>query len=369
MSQYRPTVLTVSLSAIANNFGLAKVVTQGKAKQMAVVKADAYGHGMIPVAKRLVQEGADALAVATVDEGIALREAGILAPALVMGGTCRDALVEAVSRHLAITVFDADTLRRLDQAARRLDTVAHAHLKIDTGMSRIGVRGDRALEDLLDEWAQTKHVKMEGIFTHFANADGDPAFTALQNHRFMEAVHAVHSRRFQPLAHAAASTGMLAGPAYWHDMVRPGIMLYGAEVTHRFAGLRPAQTLSTYPVRDEWIEAGDTVGYGRTFRAERRTRVMTLPVGYGDGYPRILSNKADVLVCGKRAPIIGRVCMDQLMIDVTDIPEAGLRSEAVLMGAQGDECITPDELARLAGTIPYEIMLGFGARVTRRVVD
>lgn len=369
MSQYRPTVLTVSLSAVANNFRLAKVVTQGKAKQMAVVKADAYGHGMIPVARRLVQEGADALAVATVDEGIALREAGVPAPTLVMGGTCRDALVEAVGRHLAITVYDADTLKRLDQAARRLDTVAHAHLKIDTGMSRIGVRGDRALEDLLDEWAQTKHVKMEGIFTHFANADGDPAFTALQNRRFEDAIHAVHSRRFHPLAHAAASTGMLAGPAYWHDMVRPGIMLYGAEVTHRFAGLQPAQTLSTYPVRVEWIEADDTVGYGRTFRAARRTRVMTLPVGYGDGYPRILSNKADVLVCGKRAPIIGRVCMDQLMIDVTDIPEADLRSEAVLMGAQGDERITPDELARLAGTIPYEIMLGFGARVTRRVVD
>lgn len=369
MSQYRPTVLTVSLSAIANNFQLAKVVTQGRAKQMAVVKADAYGHGMIPVANRLMQEGADALAVATVDEGIALRDAGILAPTLILGGTFRDGIVEAVDRHLALTVFDADTLRRLEQAAVRLDTVAHAHLKIDTGMSRVGVKGDQALEELLDEWAQAKHVKMEGVFTHFANADGDPLFTSMQNRRFQDAVRTVRARKFHPLAHAAASTGMLAGPAYWHDMVRPGIMLYGAEVTHRFAGLQPAQKLSTYPVRVEWIMAGETVGYGRTFKADRATRVMTLPVGYGDGYPRILSNKADVLVCGKRAPIIGRICMDQLMIDVTDIPEADMHSEAVLMGAQGDERITPDELARLAGTIPYEIMLGFGARVTRRVVD
>lgn len=369
MSQYRPTVLTVSLSAIANNFQLARVITQGRAKQMAVVKADAYGHGMLPVAKRLIHEGADALAVATVDEGIALREAGILAPTLVMGGTCRDALIEAVSRHLALTVYDVDTLKRLDRAAERLNTVAHAHLKIDTGMNRVGIKGEQALEELLEEWVQTRHVKMEGIFTHFANADGDPAFTAYQNHRFQDAIRTVRACRYHPLAHAAASTGMLAGPAYWYDMVRPGVILYGAEVCHRFAGLLPAQTLSTYPVRVEWLTPGETIGYGRTFRCDHATRVMTLPVGYGDGYPRALSNKADVLVCGKRAPVVGRVCMDQLMIDVTEIPEAGMHSEAVLMGAQGDERITPDELARLAGTIPYEIMLSFGARVTRRVID
>ena len=369
MSQYRPTVLTISLPTIANNFKLAKVVIQGKAKIMAVVKADAYGHGMIPVARRLVREGADALAVATVDEGIALREAGILAPTLVLGGTGQDAVVEAVERHLALSVYDADTLHRMDTAARRLGTVAHAHLKVDTGMGRIGVKGYRALEDLLDEWALAKHVKMEGVFTHFANADGDIGYTQWQNWQFNDALMSVHARNFRPLAHAAASTGMLAGECYWHDMVRPGIMLYGAEVNHRFAGLEPAQTLSTSPVRVEWIEAGETVGYGRTFKCERRTRVATLPVGYGDGYPRILGGRADVLMCGRRAPIIGRVCMDQMMVDVTDIPEADMRSEAVLLGAQGEERITPDELARLAGTIPYEIMLGFGPRVTRRFID
>jgi len=369
VSQYRPTVLTVSLSAIANNFKLAKVVTRGRVKMMTVVKANAYGHGMIPVAERLLKEGADALAVATVDEGIALREAGVFAPTLVMGGTCQEAIVEAVNRHLALTVYDADTLRRMNTAAQRLNTVAHAHLKIDTGMGRVGVRGYEALQNLLDEWAQTKHVKMEGIFTHFANADGDAGFTQRQNWEFNDAITSVRARRFNPIAHAAASTGMLAGEYYWHDMVRPGIMLYGAEVNHRFAGLEPAQTLSTSPVRVEWLETGDTVGYGRTFRCERSTRVMTLPVGYGDGYPRILSGKADVLVCGRRAPIIGRICMDQLMVDVTDIPEADMRSEVILMGAQGEERITPDELARLAGTIPYEIMLGFGTRVTRRIVD
>lgn len=370
MTQYRPTTLTISLSAVANNFRRVQGITAGRPKYLAVVKADAYGHGMVPVARRLIQEGADALAVATVDEGIHLREAGILAPTLILGGTTSpDGLVEAVRWHLAQTVYDGETLRRLSLAAERLNTVAHAHLKVDTGMSRVGVRGSRSLEEILSVWARERSVKMEGIFTHFADADGDPDFTMLQNERFMEAVCAARAWGYRPQAHAAASTGILAGPAYWHDMVRPGIILYGAEVTNRVEGLEQAQKLTTAPVRFEWIQPGDTVGYGRTFRAERATRVMTLPIGYGDGYPRILSNRADVLVCGRRAPIIGRVCMDQLMADVTDIPEADMSSEAVLMGAQGEERITPDELARLAETIPYEIMLGFGSRVTRRVTD
>lgn len=370
MTQYRPTTLTISLNAIADNFRRVRGITAGRPRQMAVVKADAYGHGMIPVAGRLLQEGADALAVATVDEGIQLREAGILAPTLILGGTTSpEGLVEVVRHHLTQTVYDKETLRRLGLAAERLNSVAHAHLKIDTGMSRVGVRGSGPLEDLLDSWAQERYVKMEGIFTHFANADGDPEFTALQNRRFMEAVRAVRARKHHPLAHAAASTGIIAGQGYWHDMVRPGIMLYGAEVTDRVAGLKPAQKLSTTPVRIEWLRPDETVGYGRTFRTERATRVMTLPIGYGDGYPRILSSRADVLIEGRRAPVLGRVCMDQLMVDVTDIPEANMASEAVLMGSQGEECITPDELARLAETIPYEIMLGFGARVTRRIAD
>lgn len=369
MTFLRPTVLTVSLNAIASNFRRVQGLTCGRTRHMAVVKADAYGHGMVPVARRLIREGALALAVATVDEGVALREAGILAPTLVLGGTCRAGLEEAARRHLSQAVFDAGTILAMEKAAAAQDTVAHAHLKIDTGMSRIGVRGGQALEELLDVWAGARHVKMEGIFTHFADADGDAEFTALQNERFHRAVQQVRERGYRPLTHAAASTGILAGPEYWHDMVRPGIALYGAEICDRLDGLSPAQTLSTRPVRVEWIDRGDTVGYGRAFRAEQPTRVMTLPVGYGDGYPRLLSGRADVLVCGRRARILGRVCMDQMMVDVTAIPEAGMDSEVILMGKQGDERITPDELARLSETIPYEIMLGFTGRVTRRITD
>lgn len=369
MSSFRPTVLTISLQVIEDNFRIAKAVCRDGVRQIAVVKADAYGHGMLPVARRLLAAGAWGAAVATVDEAVELREGGVEAPVLVLGGTDEAGLSEIVARGISQTVYDIPTLERLQAQARRLGATARAHLKVDTGMSRIGARGEAEIAALLDAWRRCPDVRMEGLFTHFAQADADPEFTALQKSRFDAAAAWTRRAGHAPMRHAAASTGIALGEDYWYDAVRPGIVLYGAEVTALFPGIRPAQTLTTRPVRVAWIDEGDTVGYGRTFRAERPTRVMTLPIGYGDGYPRILSGRADALVCGRRAPVIGRVCMDQLMIDVTDIPQAGMDSEAVLLGAQGEERITPDELAALADTIPYEIMLGFGARVTKRVTD
>ncbi len=369
MSAFRPTVLTSSMRVIAENFRIVRERCGGDVLQIAVIKADAYGHGMLPVARRLLAAGAWGLAVATVDEAVSLREADVGAPVLILGGTTDEGLREAVARGVSPAVYDAHMLRVLQREAARLGIPARAHLKVDTGMSRIGARGPAEISALLDAWKACPGVAMEGLFTHFAQADTDPEFTALQKARFDEAAALVRRAGHAPLLHAAASTGIALGPDYWYDAVRPGIVLYGAEVNDLFPGIRPAQTLSTRPVRIAWIDPGDSVGYGRTFRAERRTRVMTLPIGYGDGYMRCLSGRADVLVCGRRAPLIGRVCMDQMMADVTDLPEAGMDSEVVLMGAQGSERITPDELARLAGTIPYEIMLGFGTRVTKREID
>ena len=192
---------------------------------------------------------------------------------------------------------------------------------------------------------------MEGIFTHFCVAECDPAFTQKQNARFAQALETVRAAGFKPIAHAAATSAMLRSE-YQYDMVRAGIGLYGTLVPELQGKLQYAQTLCAKPIRMECIHEGDTVGYGRTFTARRDSRIITVPIGYGDGYTRILSNKADVLVCGKRAPIVGNVCMDMLMADVTDIPEANADSEVVLMGAQGSERITPDELAQLAGTSP-----------------
>ena len=332
MTTLRPTRLITHISEIARNFGVIRKYCPGP-RMIAVVKADAYGHGALDVSRRLLKEGAWGLAVAAADEAVSLRDGGIDAPILVLGGAGEAELKEDVALGISQAVYSLESLSALQSAAEEYGRPAMAHLKIDTGMSRIGVRGEKALSEVLDYWISScPAVEMRGIFTHYAAADTDPEFTARQKALFDRAYGIAASYGFRPMRHAAASTGIALGEDHWYDAVRPGIALYGAEVQRQFPGIRPAQTLATKPVRVEWIDAGDTVGYGRTFRADRPTRVMTLPIGYGDGYPRILGGRAQALVCGTRAPIIGRVCMDQMMLDVTDIPEANMNSEVVLMG-------------------------------------
>ncbi len=365
MTTYRKTTLRVSGEALTNNAVLIRRRLAGKARMMAVIKADAYGHDLVRTAKLELAAGADQLAVALVEEGVELREAGVKAPILVMGASSPEGLMAAVASHLAQSVFEPWAVDVLQKEALRLDTVAHAHLKIDTGMTRIGLRGEASLSGMLDLFRDNPRVKLEGVFTHFAAADSDPEYTREQNAQFARAVKRVRAAGYRPIAHAAASEALLRDPTLWHDMVRPGIALYGGSVKHLLPGLTPAQTLVSYPARIAKIPIGETIGYGRTFKTEREALVMTLPIGYGDGYPRLLSNRAHVLVRGRRAPLIGRVCMDMIMVDVTDIPEVTMDDPVVLLGAQGPERITPDELAMLTGTIPYEIMLGFTARVAR----
>ena len=368
MQTYSVTTLTVSLDAIENNFRIARSFCAPEVRQIAVVKDDAYGHNAVAVSRRLLRAGAWGLAVACADEGIELREAGVAAPILVLGGAMDARIAEAETAYdLAQAVGDAQTLQLMENAARRAGKRALAHMKLDTGMSRIGARTDAEIDVLLDKWRHCPRVEMQGIFSHLANADGDIEFTARQRERFIAACDRAAKAGFRPIRHLSASTGVALGRDYHFDAVRPGVVLYGASVNGLFPGVMPAQTLKTRPVRIEWIEAGEPVGYGCAWRAKRRTRIATLPVGYGDGYPRALGGRADVLIGGKRAPLVGRVCMDQMMADATDIPEADLGGEAVLLGAQGDERITPDELAALSGTIPYEIMLGFGNRFVREV--
>ena len=364
----RDTIMKVSLGAIAANAKAIRRRIPARVRMMCVVKADAYGHDAARVARRLASAGADAFAVAIVEEAEALRRAGVEDMILILGGANEESLRQAVRAGASQAVYAPWMLRVLQDEAARCGRRARAHLKIDTGMSRVGVRGEADLEALLACWRDCPDVDMEGMFTHFCVADSDPDFTALQKARFDAALERVRRAGFAPIAHAAASNAML-DPALQYDMVRPGIALYGSCVPQMAGELTGAQTLSTRPIRLQWIAAGDTVGYGRTFTARRDTLVMTLPIGYGDGYPRILSNRAPVLVKGRRAPLIGRVCMDMAMADVTDVPGVTLEDEVVLLGAQGSERITADELAELAQTIPYEIMLGFSARVPVRVVD
>lgn len=364
----RPTIMKISTEAIAANARAIRARIPEKVRMMCVVKANAYGHDSVRTAKKLLNAGADAFAVAIVEEAETLRGAGIGNMILVLGGAEEDSLRRAVRAGISQAVYTPRMLEIMQDEAARTGVRARAHLKIDTGMSRIGVRGEEDLRAMLAWWRRCPDVDMEGTFTHFCVADTDPAFTDAQNRRFTQALECVHEAGHRPIAHAAASTAML-NAALQYDMVRPGIVLYGSCVPELADELTWAQTLSTRPVRLQWIAAGDTVGYGRTFTAQRDTLVMTLPIGYGDGYPRILSNRASVLVRGRRAPLIGRVCMDMIMADVTDIPGVDMEDEVVLMGGQGDERITPDELAGLAETIPYEIMLGFGARIPVETVD
>ena len=365
----RPTVMKISTQAVARNARAIRERIPRGVRMMAVVKADAYGHGALPVARALLGAGAaDAFAVAIVEEAQSLRESGIACPVLILGGALEGSLRQAVRVGASQAVYSADMLDILQDEAVRTGLRARAHLKIDTGMSRVGVRGEAALEALLTRWQRCPDVAMEGVFTHFCAADSDEAFTRAQSERFDAALARVRAAGFAPVAHAAATSAMFE-PALQYDMVRPGIGLYGTGVPALEGRLEYAQQLVTRPIRLEDLESGDTVGYGRTFTARRASRIMTLPIGYGDGYPRALSNRADVLVRGRRAPVVGRVCMDMIMADVTDIPGVTLQDEVVLMGAQGEERITPDELAEKVGTIPYEIMLGFSPRVFVEWVD
>ena len=365
IGRMRPTIMKVSMETLVNNARALRKRVPEDVKMLCVVKADAYGHGALPLARALEKEGlADGFAVALAEEARVLRQGGVQGMIVILGGACEESLREAVRAGASQAVYTAEALEILEDEARKLGVCAKAHLKVDSGMSRIGVRRMEELDALLARWRGCPNVEMEGCFTHFCVADTDPEFTKEQDAAFEKMLARVHAAGFHPIAHAAASTAMLKRE-YQHDMVRAGIGLYGCCMPEMEGAIHPAQTLSTRPIRIEHIHAGDTVGYGRTFRAERETVVMTLPIGYGDGYPRILSNRACVLVRGRRAKIVGRVCMDMLMADVTDIPNVNLDDEVVLMGRQGGEWITPDELARQAETIPYEIMLGFLPRVPR----
>ena len=358
--------MTVDLAAIRYNAEQVRRQLREGVKLLCVVKADAYGHNAVAVATAL-QRQADAFAVAVVEEGMQLRAAGIRQMILVLGRTDSHEMQAAVEAGLSLSIFEPQELTELEGIAKRLNRSVNVHLKLDTGMSRLGVRTDAELQQMLRVWQECPHVNMEGLFSHFCVSDCDAEFTDGQNARFIQMRDAVRASGFDPVCHCAASAA-LNQPEYQHDMVRAGVVLYGTGVDWT-QDLRYAQRLTTHPVRLEWIGEGDSVGYGRKFIAGRPTRVMTLPFGYADGYPRALSGKADVLVRGRRAPLIGNVCMDMAMADVTDIPGVELEDEVVLIGDQGDERITPDELGEKAGTICYEIMLMWHERVKKRFVN
>ena len=361
--QYRGTYIQVDLNAIAENTALLRAAIAPAPHMMAVVKANAYGHGLVPVAQTALKNGADWLGVAIPEEGETLRQAGVEAPILVLGAVNERGAEASVRCRLTQTVFDRERVRLLQSAAERLDMTVDVHVKCDTGMGRIGVRTREELLSVLDEIAACPRVRLTGAFTHFADADGESdEYSQRQLQRF-EAFRALLPPDI--LFHAAASAAGIKYPQARYQMVRQGISLYGCAPVKGAPLVRPALSWHTEIAYIKTVPAGECISYGCTFQTERETRVATIPVGYGDGYHRALSGKAFLLIGGHRCPVIGRVCMDLIMADVTDVPEKDcfLGAPVVLLGRQGSEEISADELASWAGTISYEMLLAATARV------
>ena len=358
-----PTVAEIHLPSLRHN--LQEVTRRvGAAAVLAVVKANAYGHGAVPVAQALLSAGAHQLGVATVEEGLELRSAGITAPILVMGGVCDVPTMQRSGLTPALPSRDA-----VQAAARLADPHTlplPVHLKIDTGMSRLGVTPEEALALLRSGWPPNLHLA--GVMSHLASADepdSGPAEQQLARFRaFLEAIQAAGLN--VPTAHIANSAAILRFPSSRFDLVRPGLMLYGySSWPTPAADLRPALTWKTRIVQIKRVEKGQPVSYGGTFVAPRPSILAVLPVGYADGYSRTLSNKGHVLIGGRPAPVIGRVCMDLTVVDVTDHPSPRPGDEAVLLGRQGSAAITADDLAAWQNTISYEILCRIGPRATR----
>jgi len=359
----------VDLSAIAENTAVLKAAIAPTPHMMAVVKANAYGHGLAQVAQTALKNGADWLGVAIPEEGETLRQAGVENPILVLGAVNERGAEASVRCRLTQTVFDRQRVRLLQSAAERMNTTVDVHVKCDTGMGRIGVRTADELRSVLDEIAACPRVRLTGAFTHFADADGDSDEYSEQQMERFEAFRALLPEDI--LFHAAASAAGIKYPQARYQMVRQGISLYGCAPVKGGPRVRPALSWHSEIAYVKTIPAGECVSYGCTFRADKETRVATIPVGYGDGYHRALSGKAELLVGGRRCPVIGRVCMDQIMADVTDVPEKEcyLGAPVVLLGRQGNEEITADELAAWAGTISYEMLLAATARVPITYVE
>lgn len=359
----RPTHVEVDLGQLAQNLAAIRRHVGG-ARVMTILKANAYGHGLVPVARHMVKCGADYLGVAFLEEGILLRREGITTPILVLGGIAGEQIPLFLKHDLTITAPSVEKLRLIDEAAAAQGVKARVHLKIDTGMERIGIHYYSAGQ-LLEASLQCRHVEVEGIYSHFANADAaDLSHARLQLERFFDVLTFYEKRSLPvPLRHIANSAGILQLPESHLDLVRPGILLYGvypsAECARTIA-VKPALTWKSRVAYFKVVQPGHPVSYGSTWQSDHPVRVVTVPVGYGDGYFRALSNKAQVIIRGRRHPTVGRVCMDALMVNLEQ-GTAYNGDEVILLG--GD--ITAAEMAAWAGTIPYEVLTNINTRVPR----
>jgi len=365
----RPTCCFIDLEALRWNFRQIKEKVGPQVKVLSMVKANAYGHGAAAVAHALADEGSDAFGVATLEEGIELRQAGIRQPIIVLAGAYVEQSNQFLERDLTPVIHELETLRKLEAAVQRQSATLAIHLEVDTGMGRTGFLA--AEVDLwLPELTKLKALSIEGVFSHFSDAEtANEAYSENQLRDFLAVIKRLRSAGIAPpLVHMAKSAAVLTVPDSHLAMVRPGLALYGIYPSPQLSReivLKPVLSWKTRILQLKRVPEEASVGYGRTFVTRRESLIGTLPVGYADGYPRILSNRAVVLVHGCRAPVAGRVSMDLTTIDVTDIDGVQQGDEVVLLGRQGDVTISADEMASWANTISYEILTSIGARVPR----
>ncbi len=359
----------VDLDAIAFNCRQIKEWIEEETELMAVVKANAYGHGAVPVAKVALRSGASRLAVARTLEGVQLRQAGIEAPILILGYTLPSEAEAIVRYDLTPTVTTREGASALSETASRQGKTIPIHVKVDTGMGRLGLLPHEVV-DFIKGLADFPNLRLEGLFTHFSVADeADKSYTYRQFAIYQQVLAELRDEGIHiPIRHVCNSAATLDLPEMHLDMVRCGIAIYGLypspEVNHSIP-LRPAMTLKSHVARVRTLPAGSSISYGRTYITTRPTTVALVPVGYGDGYHRLLSNRGEVLIRGKRAPIVGRVCMDQFVVDVSDIEGVQLNDEVVVFGRQGEEEIGVEEVAAWAETINYEVVTSLLPRVRR----
>ena len=337
-------------------------------RALAVVKADGYGHGALQTARAAIHGGASMLAVASVDEGTALRDAGIRIPILVLGAVTGYDVKQGVEAGLIQTVCSPDMVRMCESAATETGKQTEVHLKIDTGMGRIGIRSEKEKEQVMKTLQECPHVKLSGAYTHFADADGGEdgeRYTEQQFRRFLELTDGLPE---DVIRHCCNSAAIHRHPEMHLDMVRAGISLYGYPPVKTNMKLEPCMTWTATVSYVKELAPGSFVSYGRTWQAKRTIRAATVTCGYGDGYHRSASGKACVLIHGRRAAVIGRICMDQMVADVTDIPDVKPGDEVILIGREGHEQITAEDLAKWSGTISYEILLSVGSRVKKEII-
>lgn len=360
----------IKLDAVKNNVKNIRGLLKDGVRLLAVIKADAYGHGAVEVAQSLLFDGgADYFGVATYGEAEQLRRAGINTPVLILGAVFDDEYAELVKDDITLTVFDFDTAKKLSDTAKNLGKTAKIHIKIDTGMARIGfLPSEDAVEEII-KISKLDGIEIEGMFSHFAKADeADKMPTRVQFEKFMFIKNELLKRGIKiPICHICNSAGIIDFPEYHLDMVRSGIITYGyypSDFVNKDAlKLESAMSFKSRVVHIKTVEKGTSVSYGGTFTAKEKMKIATVSAGYADGYSRLLSNKADVIINGVRCRVLGRVCMDQLMVDATHLKNINLGDEVILFGKSGNNKVTVEETAEIMGTINYEVMCGLSRRV------